>query len=93
MTPVVAITVLLCAVIGGWLGWRRAARPPARRSILGSARPAAFSRPRIDRRERRATWLIIITMIYALAGAALGFFVLAMMPQAAGAAMMAAASR
>jgi hypothetical protein len=29
-------------------------------------------------------------MIYALGGAALGFFVLAMLPQAAGAAMMAA---
>ena len=90
MSPVVAVTVLICAVIGGWLGWRRATRPPPRRSLLASARPVAISRPGTDRGSRRRTWLVIITMIYALGGAALGFFVLAMLPQAAGAAMMAA---
>lgn len=79
-----AITVLLCAVIGGWLGWRRATRLP-RRSLLDSARPAAISRPAIDRKQRRRTWLLIITVIYALGGAVLGFFVLAMLPHAAGA--------
>jgi hypothetical protein len=83
---VVAVTVLLCAVIGGWLGWRRATRPAARRSLLDSARPTAISRPGIDRKQRRRTWLII-TMVYALGGAALGFFVLAMLPHAAGAQM------
>ena len=86
MSPVVAITVLLCAVIGGWLGWRRATRPPPRRSLLGSSRPAALSRPGIDRAQRRRTWLVVITIIYALCGAAIGFFVLAMLPRAAGAA-------
>jgi hypothetical protein len=85
VSPVVAITVLLCAVIGGWLGWRRATRPVARRSLLESARPAAISRPGIDRRQRRRTWLIVITVVYALGGAALGFFVLTMLPHAAGA--------
>jgi hypothetical protein len=80
----VAITVLLCAVIGGWLGWRRATRPLARRSLLNSARPPAISRPGADRRSRR-TWLLVITVIYALGGALLGFFVLAMLPHAAGA--------
>jgi len=85
VSPVVAVTVLLCAVIGGWLGWRRATRPAARRSLLGSARPAAISSPGIDRRQRRRTWLIVMTVVYALGGAALGFFVLAMLPHAAGA--------
>ena len=80
-----AITVLLCAVIGGWLGWRRATRPPARRSLLDSARPLAISRPGMDHRARRRAWLIVITVIYALGGALLGFFVLAMLPHAAGA--------
>ena len=80
-----AVTVLLCAVIGGWLGWRRATRPVARRSLLGSGRPAAISRAGIDRRQRRRTWLIVITVVYALGGAALGFFVLTMLPHAAGA--------
>ena len=82
--------MLLCAVIGGWLGWRRATRPPARGSLLGAARPAVISRPRINRHRRRRTWLIVITVIYALGGAAIGFFVLAMLPRAAGAAMIAA---
>jgi hypothetical protein len=86
----VAITVLLCAVIGGWLGWRRATRPPPRRSLLDRARPVGISRSGIDRRDRRRTWLVVITVIYALGGAALGFLVLAMLPQAAGAAMMVA---
>ena len=85
MSPVVAITVLLCAVIGGWLGWRRATRPAPRRSLLDSSRPAVALRSGIGRRDRRRTWLVIITVIYALGGAALGFFVLAMLPQAAGA--------
>ena len=83
MSPAVAITVLLCAVIGGWLGWRRATRPMPRRSLLDSARPVAISRRGADRRR---TWLIVITVIYALGGALLGFFVLAMLPHAAGAA-------
>ena len=81
----VAVTVLLCAVIGGWLGWRRATRPLARRSLLDSGRPAAISRRVIDRKQRRRTWLIVITVVYALGGAALGFFVLTMLPHAAGA--------
>ena len=80
-----AITVLLCAVIGGWLGWRRATRPSPRRSLLESGRPAAISRSGIDRKQRRRSWLLVITAIYALGGAALGFFVLAMLPRAAGA--------
>ena len=86
MSAAVAITVLVCAVIGGWLGWRRATRPPQRRSLLGSARPVTISRPGVDRPARRRTWLIVITVIYALGGALLGFFVLAMLPHAAGAA-------
>ena len=86
MSPAVAITVLLCAVIGGWLGWRRATRTPPRRSLLNSSRPVAISRRGADRHARRRTWLIVITVIYALGGALLGFFVLAMLPHAAGAA-------
>jgi len=84
LNPVVAITVLLCAMIGGWLGWRRATRPTARRSLLDSTRPAAISGPGIDRKQRRRNWLIV-TVVYALGGAALGFFVLTMLPHAAGA--------
>ena len=37
--------------------------------------------------QRRRTWLIVTTVIYALGGAIIGFFVLAMLPHAAGAAM------
>jgi hypothetical protein len=90
VSPAVAITVLLCAVIGGWLGWRRATRPLPRRSLLDSSRPVAMSRPSIGRRQRRRTWLIVTTVIYALGGAIIGFFVLAMLPHAAGAATTAA---
>jgi hypothetical protein len=81
----VAITVLLCAVIGGWLGWRRATRPAPRRSLLDSARPVAISRPGIDRRRGRKTWQFVMTLIYALIGAVIGFFVLASLPAAVGA--------
>ena len=88
MSPVVAITVLLCAVIGGWLGWRRATRPPARGSLLERSRPGSGRRS-IDPGQRRRVRLVIVTIIYALGGAALGFLVLAMLPHAAGAAMMA----
>jgi hypothetical protein len=86
VSPVVAITVLLCAVIGGWLGWRRATRPVPRRSLLDSSRPTRIASGGIGRAQRRRTWLLIVTVIYALGGAILGFFVLAMLPQAAGAA-------
>ena len=44
-----------------------------------------MARPGIDRRQRRRTWLIVTTVIYALGGAIIGFFVLAMLPHAAGA--------
>jgi len=81
----VAITVLLCAVIGGWLGWRRATRPAPRGSLLASSRPARISGRGIGRAQSRRSWLLIVTVIYALGGAALGFFVLAMLPRAAGA--------
>jgi hypothetical protein len=74
VSPVVAITLLLCAVICGWLGWRRATRP---------LRPAAFSA--VDRPRRRWTWQFVTTLIYALIGALLGFFVLASLPAAVGA--------
>jgi hypothetical protein len=82
----VAITVLLCAVIGGWLGWRRATRPAPRHSLLDSSRPSRIASRGIGRAQRRRTRLIVVTVIYALGGAALGFFVLAMLPHAAGAA-------
>jgi hypothetical protein len=90
LSPVVAITVLFCAVIGGWLGWRRATRPAPRRSLLERSRPRAVGRSRIGSGKRRRTWWIIVTVMYALGGAALGFLVLAMLPRAAGAALMVA---
>ena len=85
MSPVVAITVLLCAVIGGWLGWRRANRQPGRHSLLERSRPSATRRS-VGRTGRRPGRLIAVTMLYALGGAVLGFLVLAMLPQAARAA-------
>jgi hypothetical protein len=45
---------------------------------------------RIDSGKGRRTRLIVVTIIYALGGAVLGFLVLAMLPRAAGAAMMVA---
>ncbi len=81
MNPVVAITVLLCAVIGGWLGWRRATRPIARRSLFDSARPTTgFGRERY-----RRSWKFVVAIVYALIGAVIGFFVLATLPAAVGA--------
>jgi uncharacterized membrane protein YfcA len=86
LNPVVAITVLLCAVIGGWLGWRRATRPIARRSLFDSARPTTgIARRGFDRERHRRNWKIVVAIIYALIGAVIGFFVLATLPAAVGA--------
>lgn len=75
MSPVLAITILIFAIVGGIIGWRRASRPMPRRPLVGHEEPPHDDahqeevRRRLHRRYR-------LTTIYALLGVVVGLFVL-----------------
>ena len=72
MSPLLAVTMLFFAIVGGIIGWRRASKPIYRRSVFESDPPAGMSRRDYDRivRRRRKRWRLLITLLYAAIGAA-----------------------
>jgi hypothetical protein len=74
MSPLLAATMLLFAIVGGIIGWRRATKPIYRRSMYEPDPPEHMTRREFDRlvRRRRKRWRLVITLLYALAGAAVG---------------------
>ena len=74
MNPVLALTMLVLAIVGGIIGWRRATKPIYRRSMYEPDPPGNMTRREFDRlvRRRRKRWRLVITLLYALVGAAAG---------------------
>ena len=66
--------MLLFAIVGGIIGWRRATKPIYRRSMYEPDPPENMTRREFDRlvRRRRKRWRLVVTFLYALAGAAAG---------------------
>lgn len=74
MSPLLAVTMLLFAIAGGTIGWRRATRPIYRRSLFDEEAPPGANRREYDAmvRRRRKRWRLVVTLLYALIGAAMG---------------------
>lgn len=74
MSPVLALTMLLFAIVGGIIGWRRATRPIYRRSMFEQDPPEGMTRRDHDRliRRRRKRIRLLVTLLYSLIGAAVG---------------------
>ena len=74
MSPLLALTMLLFAIVGGIIGWRRATKPIYRRSMFEPEPPEGMTRREFDRlvRRKRKRWRLFMTILYALAGAAVG---------------------
>ena len=81
MSPVLAVTILFFAIVGGIIGWRRATKPIYRRSIYEPDPPKGMDRREYDRivRRRRKQWRLVITLAYAAIGAGVGVFFLFLM--------------
>lgn len=74
MSPLLAITILFFAIVGGVIGWRRASRPLPRRPLSEPAPPSVdVEREELRRRLHRR---IRLTIIYALLGIVVGLFAL-----------------
>ena len=74
MNPLLAVTILFFAIIGGVIGWRRASSPLPRRPQPESSPPSgAAEREELRRRMHRR---IRLTIIYALLGIVVGLFAL-----------------
>ena len=74
MSPLLAVTMLFFAVVGGIIGWRRATKPIYRRSMFEPDPPSGMTRRDYDRqvRRRRKLWRLFITLLYAVIGALVG---------------------
>ena len=74
MSPVLAVTMLLFAIVGGIIGWRRATKPIYRRSMFDQDPPDGMSRREYDGliRRRRKRVRLLVTIVYALVGAVVG---------------------
>ena len=70
MSPVLAVTMLVFAIVGGIIGWRRASKPLPR-PIFGRPEPLPEKAEREEWR-RRLHRRIRLTLIYALLGAVVG---------------------
>jgi hypothetical protein len=75
---VLALTMLACAGIAGFVGWRRATKPIYRRSMWGLDVPDGLTRRDYERliRTRRKRWRLAVTALYALMGAGAGVVLL-----------------
>jgi hypothetical protein len=74
MSQMLTVTILLCAVVAGLIGWRRATKHIYRRSLYPIDPPAGVSRDAHERavRRRRKLRRPIVTLLYAMAGALIG---------------------
>ncbi len=59
------------ALIAGFVGWRRATKPIYRRTYANVDVPDGMTRREYDRaiRRKRKFWRLVITVVYASAGA------------------------
>ena len=73
MSPVLAIAILFCAIVGGIIGWRRASSPVPRRSPMETQTPREDAAGDDDLR-RRLHRRFRLTIIYALLGVVVGLF-------------------
>ena len=74
MSPLLAIAMLFCAIVGGVIGWRRASTPlqrrlPSEKHTTPEEAAQGDLRRRLHRRFR-------LTLIYALLGVVVGLFAL-----------------
>jgi hypothetical protein len=75
MSPVLAIAILVCAIVGGLIGWSRASTPLRRRApsehqiVPADGVAQDDARRRLHRRFR-------LTLIYALLGVVVGLLAL-----------------
>jgi hypothetical protein len=79
MSPVLAITIMIFAIVGGIIGWRRASRPMPRRPTPGpdaSASELPSEAMEREERRRRLHRRYRLTTIYALLGVVVGLFAL-----------------
>lgn len=68
-------TMTLFGAIAGYIGWRRATKPIYRRSYVELDLPVGVNKREYERslRRRRKSWRIVVTILYALGGAVVGF--------------------
>jgi len=68
----------VCAVVAGFIGWRRATKPIYRRTYADVDVPEGMTRREYDRtiRRQRKRWRLFITFVYAIAGAVGGLMFL-----------------
>lgn len=78
MSPLLAVTMLFFAIVGGIIGWRRASKPIYRRSLFEPDPPSGMSRRDYERivRQRRKRWRLFVTLVYAAIGAAVAIIFL-----------------
>jgi hypothetical protein len=59
------------ALVAGFIGWRRATKPIYRRTYSDIGVPEGMTRREYDRaiRRQRKRWRLLITVVYAVAGA------------------------
>lgn len=66
------------ALIAGFIGWRRATKPIYRRTYANVDVPAGMTRREYERalRRKRKSWRLLMTVVYAAAGAISGLMFL-----------------
>jgi hypothetical protein len=71
LNPVLVSTMALFGVVAGYIGWRRATKPIYRRTYVEGDPPNGMTRREYDRalRRRRKLWRLMVTFLYAVAGA------------------------
>jgi hypothetical protein len=59
------------ALVAGFIGWRRATKPIYRRTYADVDVPEGLTRREYDRaiRRRAKRWRLVVTVLYAMAGA------------------------
>jgi len=74
MSPVLAVTMLLFAIVGGIIGWRRGTQPIDTPAMVDTGPPDGMSRREYDGliRRRRKRVRLLVTIVYALVGAVVG---------------------
>ena len=81
MNPILVSTLALCALAGGYLGWRRSTRQIYRRSFADVDVPEGMTRRDYDRalRRHRKRRRLVVTFLSAVAGALGGVFLLVLL--------------